>query len=179
VLASACNNLLDVRSPSRILATSLDNPANAIGGGRRGVGPGMRTLQLRHGVRTHYDELDDAALSQAQFDFDRRTFTAAGGAYATGGCGATAVDRAVSTARFTPTTRWRSWTCGPTPRSPTAAVDHDRGGIRGFSYICWGKPVHRGGGCWSRADSGADLHDREDRFTRAITEALEYPTTTC
>src|SRR6266850_1782927 len=100
-LASACNNLLEVKVPSRILATSLDDPVNAqlvVDGAVSDLECALSSYVMAYGLIT--DELDDAALSQAQFDFDRRTFTAAGGAYATSGCGASAVTVPVSTARF-------------------------------------------------------------------------------
>jgi hypothetical protein len=178
LLASACNNLLDVKVPSRILATSLEDPVNAqlvVDGAVSDLECALSSYVMAYGLIT--DELDDAALSQAQFDFDRRTFTAAGGAYATGGCGTTAVTVPVSTARFTTDhalTLLDGWTDAQVPNRKrliaTAAA------YAGFSYILLGE-----GQCTAAVDGGPELTPAqifalaEQRFDRAITEAPGIP----
>ena len=170
----ACNSLLDVQVPSRILADDLNQPRNAqliVDGAVSDFECALASYVQAYGLIT--DELDDAALSQAQFDFDRRTFTAAGGAYATSGCGASAVTVPVSTARFSndnAITRLDGWTDAQvTNRHKLLATAT---AYAGYSYILLGE-----GQCTAAVDGGPELTPAlvfdlaAQRFTRAMTEA--------
>ena len=167
LVLAACNNLLDVQVPSRILADDLTKPNNAqliVDGAVSDFECALASYVMAYGLIT--DELDDAALSQAQFDFDRRTFTAAGGAYATSGCGATAVTVPVSTARFSNDYAlklldgWADAQVANRRRLLATAAAY-----AGYSYVLLGE-----GQCTAQVFDLA-----EQRFTRAITEATAVP----
>ena len=178
LVLAACNNLLDVQVPSRILADDLTKPNNAqliVDGAVSDFECALASYVMAYGLIT--DELDDAALSQAQFDFDRRTFTAAGGAYATSGCGATAVTVPVSTARFSNDYAlklldgWADAQVANRRRLLATAAAY-----AGYSYVLLGE-----GQCTAAVDGGPELTPAqvfdlaEQRFTRAITEATAVP----
>src|SRR4051812_35448864 len=97
-----CDSLLKVEAPSRVLATDLESPASApllVNGAVADFECALSSYIMAFGLIT--DEVDDAALSQSQFDFDRRSFTATGGTYSSGACGSLGVYVPVSIARFT------------------------------------------------------------------------------
>src|SRR5688572_11710809 len=98
---SACESLLEVEAPSRVLAADLDQPSNAallVNGAVADFECALGSYTYAFALIT--DELADAALSQSQFDFDRRSFTPAGGTYASGTCGSAGVLIPVSVARY-------------------------------------------------------------------------------
>src|SRR3954469_22547286 len=95
VVAGACydaGKILDQDAPSRVTATDLDNPAYAQLLVTSAIGD-FECAFTQYIVATGLvgDELIDAQLSQAGWDYDRRTVVPSLPAYSTAGCGATQV----------------------------------------------------------------------------------------
>lgn len=173
---AACSNLLSVEAPSRVLASDLDDPRNAsliVAGAVADFECALSSYTGSFGLIT--DELADAALSQSQFDFDRRSFTAAGGTYASGGCGGFGVYVPVSTARFSSDQALKlldGWTDAEVP--DRTALIAKAAAFAGYGYILLGE-----GFCSAAVDGGPELTPAqlfevaEERFTRAIELAAD------
>ncbi len=173
---SACESLLEVEAPSRVLAKDLENPQNAsliVAGVVADFECALASYTGAFGLIT--DELADAALSQSQFDFDRRSFTAAGGTYASGGCGGFGVYIPVSTARYAADhalTLLDGWSDVEVPNR--TALSAKAAAFAGYSYVLLGE-----GFCSAAVDGGPELTPNqlfaiaEDRFTRTIESASD------
>lgn len=173
---SACESLLEVEAPSRVLAKDLENPQNAsliVAGVVADFECALSSYAGAFGLIT--DELADAALSQSQFDFDRRSFTAAGGTYASGGCGGFGVYIPVSTARYAADhalTLLDAWSDAEVANR--TALSAKAAAFAGYSYVLLGE-----GFCSAAVDGGPELTPNElfaiaeDRFTRAIESASD------
>jgi hypothetical protein len=173
---TACESLLDVEAPSRVLAKDLENPQNAaliVAGAVADYECALSSYTGAFGLIT--DELADAALSQSQFDFDRRTFTAAGGTYASDGCGGFGVYIPVSTARYSADHALElldKWTDAEVPDRTALAAK--AAAFAGYSYVLLGE-----GFCTAAVDGGPELTPAElfavaeERFTRAIETATD------
>lgn len=168
---TACGSLLDVEAPSRVLAKDLEQPQNAaliVAGAVADYECALSSYTGAFGLMT--DELADAALSQSQFDFDRRSFTAAGGTYASGECGGFGVYIPVSAARYSADHALAlldGWTDAQVPdRSQLIAK---AAAFAGYSYVLLGE-----GFCSAAIDGGPELTPAElfaiaeERFGRAI-----------
>jgi hypothetical protein len=166
-----CDSLLKVEAPSRVLASDLESPASAallVNGAVADFECALGSYVLAFGLIT--DEVDDAALSQSQFDFDRRSFTATGGTYSSGLCGSAGVYVPVSTARYTADKTLKSldgWTDAQV--AGRAELIAKAAAYAGYSYILLGE-----GFCSAAVDAGPELTPAaifklaEDRFTLAI-----------
>jgi hypothetical protein len=102
---AGCNSLLEQTAPSRVLAENLTDPASAkliVDGARAAFGCSLHAFITAGGLLT--DELEDAQLGAAQWDYDRRTFSAQlGNVYAESGCDVTqsfGIYRPIQTARY-------------------------------------------------------------------------------
>jgi len=176
VLLSACSELLTTEAPSRVLESDLNNPQNAaliVAGAVSDFECALSSYTASFGLIT--DELDDAALSQSQFDYDRRTFTPAGGTYATGGCGGFGPYVPVSTARYSNDEAIKllsGWTDDQVPNR--TALTAKAAAYAGYSYILLGE-----GFCSAAVDGGPELTPAdlfgiaEQRFTLAITTTTD------
>src|SRR4051794_31457764 len=112
VVAGACydaGKILDQDAPSRVTATDLDNPAYAQLLVTSAIGD-FECAFTQYIVATGLvgDELIDAQLSQAGWDYDRRTIFPASGPYSLGGGGGAQ---------------------GPSPYTPPARAGFDAGKI--------------------------------------------------
>lgn len=179
VAASGCTDGLDrllrVEAPSQVDARDLEHPGNA----RLLVDGVVAEFECSLG---HYiavggligSELTDAQQTAAQWDFDRRTITPAGGWYATETCnGRLGAYTPLSTARWTADnalTRLEEWTdaevADRTVLIATAAA------YSGYAHLLIGE-----GFCSAAFDAGpeqtrAQVFERaEARFDRAIQAA--------
>ncbi len=95
LVAAACydaGKILDQDAPSRVTASDLDNPAYAQLLVTSAIGD-FECAFTQYIVATGLvgDELIDAQLSQAGWDYDRRTMFPASGPYSLGQCGVTQV----------------------------------------------------------------------------------------
>jgi len=102
---SACDNLLEVEAPGRIVADSLRVPANArlmVEGARAAFGCALQAYV--NGAALLTDEMEDRELVAGAWPWDRRDWTGAlGEIYAEGACTALqnfGVYRPLQTARF-------------------------------------------------------------------------------
>jgi len=152
VLASACNNLAGREGPERILATSLDNPANANWVVDGAVSDLECALPPVTSWRTDSltDELDDAALSQRSSILTADVYRGGRGLRHRRMRGDRG-DRAGFTARFTTDHALAQLDVWDRRRGrQPQAVDHDRGGhTRAFSYILLGEGQCTARGWWS------------------------------
>jgi len=85
---SACESLLEVQAPSRVLADNLNKPEAAkllVDGARAALGCAFQAHITGSALLT--DEMEDTQLAAAAWDWDRRGWTGAlGQAYADQGC---------------------------------------------------------------------------------------------
>jgi len=102
---AGCDSLLEQTAPSRVLASNLTSPSSAkllVDGARAAFGCAYQAHIMAGGLLT--DELEDTQLGAAQWDYDRRTFSAQlGNVYAESPCDATqsfGIYRPVQTARY-------------------------------------------------------------------------------
>lgn len=170
-ILTGCESLLEVEAPSRVLAKDLEHPENAaliVAGAVADYECALSSYTGAFGLMT--DELADAALSQSQFDFDRRSFTAAGGTYASGECGGFGVYIPVSAARYAADhalTLLDQWTDAEVP--DRSALIAKSAAFAGYSYLLLGE-----GFCSAAVDGGPELTPAEifaiaeERFGRAI-----------
>jgi hypothetical protein len=172
----ALDRLLAVEAPGRVLAKDLENPKHA----RLLVDGAVADLEC---ALSHYivaggligNELSDSQQLAAQWDFDRRTLTPAGGLYATATCeGRLGAYTTLSTARWAADNalrRLEEWTDAQVTNRmgliATAAA------YSGYAHIYMGE-----GFCSAAFDAGPELtraqvfERAEQRFTRAMEAAL-------
>ena len=176
---AACDQItnLDQEAPSRVIADDLYQPENAQLLVTSAVSDFECTL-------TQYivagglvgDELIDAELNQAGWDYDRRTIVPSLTAYSTGGCGSAQVPgyyTPLAIARATAdkiTTALEGWTDQQVPNRQlliATAAAH-----AGYALVLLGESS-----CSAAIDGGPELTpvqvltEAESRFTKAITAA--------
>ena len=176
---AACDQItnLDQEAPSRVIADDLYQPENAQLLVTSAVSDFECTL-AQYIVATGLvgDELIDAQLSQAGWDYDRRTIVPALTAYATTQCGATQVPgyyTPLAIARATAdkiTTALEGWTDAQVPGRQ--ALIAQAAAHAGYSLVLLGESS-----CSAALDGGPELTpvqiltEAESRFTKAITAA--------
>jgi hypothetical protein len=176
---AACDQItsLDQEAPSRVIATDLYQPENA----QLLVTSAVSDFEC---ALTQYivaaglvgDELIDAQLSQAGWDYDRRTVVPSLPAYSTSGCGSIQVPgyyTPLAIARATAdkiTTALEGWTDQQVPNRQlliATAAAH-----AGYALVLLGESS-----CSAAIDGGPELTpvqvltEAESRFTKAITAA--------
>jgi hypothetical protein len=178
LLFAACDTsqLLDVQAPNSVAATVFDNPANAtlmvasvVGDFECAFGGFVTT----EGLAT--DDLEDATLTAANWQLDRRDDGFTSGSYGTGSCTANeGIYTPMSTARWeadqaiTKLTGWTDAQVGSTRQSLLAQADL----YAGFSYATLGMSM-----CQAAFDLGPAVDQKgmfalaETRFTNAIAAA--------
>lgn len=178
ILVNGCNTsrLLDVQAPNSVAATVFDDPANAtlmvnsvIGDFECAFGGFVTT----EGIAT--DELQDATITAANWQLDRRDDGFTSGSYGTGSCTASeGVYVPMSTARWEADqaiTRLNGWTDGQVAGSRQTLIAQANL-YAGFSYATLGMAM-----CQAAFDLGAPVDQKgmfalaEKRFTDAITAA--------
>jgi len=178
--AVACDtNLLEQDAPSRVSADILDNPTNAtllVNGAISDVECALAAYIVAGGLVG--DELLDAQLSSAGFDYDRRTMAATGGSYATNQCESTqavGLYTPISVARFQAddaTRRLEAWTDAQVANRTTLIAT--AAAYAGYSLVLLGE-----GMCSAAIDLGPELTPAqilalaEARFTRALDAATQ------
>lgn len=182
--AVACNTdrLLTVQAPNSVPATVFTDPANAtlmvnsvIGDFECGFGSFVTT----EGLGT--DELQDATITAANWQLDRRDDGFTSGSYGTGGCtAAEGVYTPMSTARQEADqaiTRLNGWTDAQVANRQTLIAEANV--YSGFSYAALGMSM-----CQAAFDLGAPVDQKgmfalaETRFTAAIAAAQATGQTT-
>ncbi|MGH7458572.1 MAG: RagB/SusD family nutrient uptake outer membrane protein [Longimicrobiaceae bacterium] len=172
------DGLLDVEAPSDVIASTLEDPSNAALLTSSAVADfecALAFYALSSGLIG--SELADAQLAAATWDYDRRSFDAGVGSYASNTCNSTGnifgVYKPVSTARWSADNALRNlqeWTDEQVPNRTdliaTAAA------YSGYSHILLGE-----GFCSAAVDGGPELTPAqvfalaEERFTTAIEAA--------
>jgi hypothetical protein len=176
---AACDEItsLDQEAPSRVVADDLYQPANAqllVTSTISDFECALAQYIIAAGLVG--DELIDAQLSQAGWDYDRRTIVPSLAAYGTSGCTSTQVPgyyTPISIARATAdriTAALEGWTDQEVPNRQlliaTAAVH------AGYALVLLGESA-----CSAAIDGGPELTpvqvltEAESRFTKAITAA--------
>jgi hypothetical protein len=181
VAITACNSLdkiLSVDSPSRVIPSDLEKPANAnviVNGAVADFECAFGSYILVGGMVG--EELHDASLLSQWWPLDKRTFGPSGSIYATGGCSGGSGGVHVPL----PTARWQaehalalldSWTDAEVPdRTELIAT---AAAFAGYSYVLLAE-----GMCSAAVDGGPELSRNDlaqladDRFTRAIAAAQQ------
>ncbi|MEO6444032.1 MAG: RagB/SusD family nutrient uptake outer membrane protein [Gemmatimonadaceae bacterium] len=171
---TACSTLLEADAPSRILESTLLQPANAsvlVAGVVADFECALGNFILTGG--TLADEFSDSQANAATWDIDRRTSVPATSLYATGGCGGFGVYTPLSTARFQADQALRlldKWTDAEVPgRSDLISRS---AAFAGYAYLLMGELF-----CSAAYDLGPELQPAasfalaETRFTRVISTA--------
>jgi hypothetical protein len=177
LVATACNTdrLLTVQAPNSVPATVFNDPANAtlmvnsvIGDFECGFGSFVTT----EGLAT--DELQDATITAANWQLDRRDDGFTSGSYGTGACTANeGVYTPMSTARWEADqaiTKLSAWTDAQVANRQTLIAEANL--YSGFSYAALGMSM-----CQAAFDGGPAVDQKgmfalaETRFTAAITAA--------
>jgi len=177
VACADASKILDQEAPSRVDAATLDNPAYAqllVNGVIGDFECAFTQYIVAAGLVG--DELIDAQLSQAGWDYDRRTIFSGAVSYSTNQCGSTQAPglyTPLSVARYQADNvlkRLQGWTDAQvTNRQSLMAVAATYGG---FSLELLGE-----GMCSAAIDIGPELNRTQiftaaqDRFTTAITAA--------
>ncbi len=172
VFAAACD-LLEVESPTRVPESLLEDPANArlsVAGVVADFECAFDDYIVAGGLIG--DELEDVQGFSSLFDYDRRTFTEFGGAFATDDCDSRfpGVFQTLSTARFVAD---RALEVLPT-FSPQDVVGLDSliatsGAYAGYSYLLLGE-----GMCSAAVDGGPEISSQgmfaaaEGKFANAL-----------
>jgi hypothetical protein len=183
-LTTACNTdrLLTVQAPNSVPANVFDDPANAalmvnsvIGDFECGFGGFVTT----EGLAT--DELQDATITAANWQLDRRDDGFTSGSYGTGACTATeGVYTPMSTARWEADqaiTRLNGWTDAQVANRQTLIAEANL--YSAFSYATLGMSM-----CQAAFDLGAPVDQKgmfalaETKFTAAIAAAQAAGQTT-
>jgi hypothetical protein len=176
VAACDTSRLLTVQAPNSVPATVFDDPANAtlmvnsvIGDFECAFGGFVTT----EGLAT--DELQDATITAANWQLDRRDDGFTSGSYGTGGCtAAEGVYTPMSTARFEADqaiTRLNGWTDAQVPGGRQTLIAQANV-YAGFSYATMGMAM-----CQAAFDLGPAVDQKgmfalaEKRFTDAIAAA--------
>jgi hypothetical protein len=177
LLAVACttSSLLDVQAPNSVPATVYTNPANAPLMVNSAIGDfecAFGAFQLAEGIAT--DELQDATITAANWQLDRRDDGFTSGSYGTGGCTSTE-------GMYTPlsTARWEADQAVSALNGWTDAQVVNRQNLlaqanvyAGFSYAALGMAM-----CQAAFDLGPLVDQKgmfalaEKRFTDAISAA--------
>lgn len=171
-----CDSFLEVEAPSQVIAEDLENPANAplvVASSIADFECALGFYILSSGLLG--DQLIDTQLAAATWDYDRRGFANARGAYADNTCNSTGnifgVYRPVSTARWAADNALRNlqnWSDDEVPgdRSELIAT---AAAYSGYSHVLLGE-----GFCSAAVDVGPELtpdqvfQRAEERFTTAI-----------
>jgi starch-binding outer membrane protein, SusD/RagB family len=171
-----CDGLLEVEAPSQVIADDLENPTNA----QLVVASAIADFECALGFYILSssllgDQLIDTQLAAATWDYDRRGFANARGAYADNTCNSTGnifgVYRPVSTARWAADNALRNlqnWTDGEVAGDRQELIA-TAAAYSGYSHILLGE-----GFCSAAVDVGPELTPNqvfalaEERFTQAM-----------
>jgi hypothetical protein len=167
--------LLDVQAPNSVTATVFDNPANAALMVSSAIGDfecAFGGWVVATGIAT--DELQDATLTAANWQMDRRDEGFTSGSYGTGGCtGTQAIYTPMSTARWEAdqaVTKLAGWTDAQVVNRTSLLVQANV--YAGFAYATLGMSM-----CQAAFDMGPLVDQKgmfalaEKRFSDAITAA--------
>lgn len=178
---AACGDVTSLKqdAPSRVLAGDLNQPQNAallVDGAVGDFECALGGYIIAGGLVT--DELIDAELAQANWDYDRRSVTSTSVVYSTSQCGATqamGIYTPLSVARFDADHALKlldSWTDQQVPNRPDltakAAV------YAGYSLVLLAESM-----CSAAIDVGPEMTpaqlaaEAEKRFTRALASAAQ------
>jgi hypothetical protein len=182
VLACDTERMLDVKAPNSVPVTVFDNPANAALMVNSVIGDfecAWGGYVVSTGIQS--DELQDATLTAANWQLDRRDDGFTSGSYGTAGCtGTQAIYTPMSTARWgadQAVTKLSAWTDAEVTNRRTLLVQANV--YAGFSYAALGMAM-----CQAAFDLGPLVDQKgmfalaEKRFTDAITAATGVSTLT-
>jgi starch-binding outer membrane protein, SusD/RagB family len=168
---TACSTLLEADAPSRILESTLLQPANApviVAGAVADFECALGNFILTGG--TLADEFSDSQANAATWDIDRRTNVPSTALYSTGGCSGFGTYTPLSTARFQADQAVRlldGWSDADVPGR--AGLIATAAAFAGYSYVLMGEMF-----CSAAFDLGPELQPAavfalaETRFTRVI-----------
>ncbi|MGH7562097.1 MAG: RagB/SusD family nutrient uptake outer membrane protein [Gemmatimonadales bacterium] len=175
---AACNSLLEVQAPSRVLDENLSKPEAAkllVDGARAALGCAFQAHITGNALLT--DEMEDTQLAAAAWDWDRRGWTGAlGQAYAQSPCTAFQIFGTytpLQTARFgadDAVNRLNAFSDQEVPNRTALLAQGNL--LAGYSRIFIGE-----GYCAAAIDLGPELAPKdfftqaEQRFSEAITQA--------
>ena len=178
VALGACDSLdraLDVDTPSRVPASSLETPASAqllVTSAQRDLECAYAAYIVTSGLIA--GELQDGSQTASRWDFDRRSIRPEQTAYASTSCeGAYGIYTPLNTARFTAdnaTTRLEGWT--DTEVEDRQLLIARSANYAGFALVFLGESF-----CSAAIDVGPELTseqvftEAEARFTKALTAA--------
>ena len=175
VVACDTGRMLDVKSPNAVPVTVFDSPANAALMVNSAIGDfecAWGGYVVSSGIAT--DELQDATLTAANWQMDRRDDGFTSGSYGTAGCTSTqGLYTPMSTARWEAdqaATKLAGWTDAQVANRVTLLVQANV--YAGFSYAALGMAM-----CQAAFDLGPLVDQKgmfalaEKRFTDAITAA--------
>ncbi len=175
VLACDTERMLDVKAPNSVPVTVFDNPANAALMVNSVIGDfecAWGGYVVSTGIQS--DELQDATLTAANWQLDRRDDGFTSGSYGTAGCtGTQAIYTPMSTARWgadQAVTKLTAWTDAEVANRTRLLVTANV--YAGFSYAALGMAM-----CQAAFDLGPLVDQKgmfalaEKRFTDAITAA--------
>ncbi len=175
IVACDTGRLLDVKAPNSVPATVFDNPANAALMVSSAIGDfecAFGGWVVSTGIQS--DELQDATLTAANWQLDRRDDGFTSGSYGTGGCtGTQAIYTPMSTARWEAdqaVSKLAGWTDAQVANRIALLVQANV--YAGFSYAALGMAM-----CQAAFDLGPLVDQKgmfalaEKRFTDAITAA--------
>lgn len=178
------SKILDQEAPSRVEASTLDNPAYAqllVNGAIGDFECALGNYIIAGGLVG--DELIDAQLSQAGWDYDRRTIFPSSPPYGTFQCGANqapALYTPLSVARFQADNalkKLQGWTDAQVTNRQSLIAQ--AGTYAGYSLLLLGEAM-----CSAAIDLGPEMSRAQlfaaaqDRFTTAITAAQASSNTT-
>ncbi len=174
-LACSTSRLLDVQAPNSVPATVFDSPANAPLMVASAIGDfecAFGGFQVAEGIAT--DELQDATITAANWQLDRRDDGFTSGTYGTGGCTATeGLYTPMSTARWEAdqaVTALNGWTDAQVVNRQSLLAQANV--YAGFAYATLGMAM-----CQAAFDTGPLVDQKgmfalaEKRFTDAIAAA--------
>jgi starch-binding outer membrane protein, SusD/RagB family len=182
VVGCSTSRLLDVQAPNNVPATVFDDPAQATLMVQSAIGDfecAFGAFVTAEGIAT--DELQDATVTAANWQLDRRDDGFTSGTYGTGAC-------TNNEAIYTPlsTARWESdraierlmkWTDAQVPNRQSLLAQANI--YAGFSYALMGMAM-----CQASFDESAPVDQKgmfalaESRFNEAITAATAANNTT-
>ncbi len=175
VVGCSTSRLLDVSAPNSVPATVFTNPANAALMVNSAIGDfecAFGAFQLSEGIAT--DEVQDATITAANWQLDRRDDGFTSGSYGTSGCTSSeAVYTPLSTSRWEAdqaVTSLNAWTDAQVVSRQLLLAEANV--YAGFSYAALGMSM-----CQAAFDLGPLVDQKgmfalaEKRFTDAITAA--------
>jgi hypothetical protein len=175
VTACDTSRLLDVQAPNSVPATVFEDPANASLMVQSAIGDfecAFGSFVTAEGIAT--DELQDATITAANWQLDRRDDGFTSGTYGTGSCtNNEGIYTPLSTARWEAdraVERLSKWTDAQVPSRQNLLAQADL--YAGFSYALMGMAM-----CQAAFDEGAPVDQKgmfalaESRFTDAIAAA--------